>query len=133
MYEMKEEYLTGIESIDAEHKRLLEIAEKTYQLSKQEYLVDKYDQINELLEELKNYTLLHFEHEEKYMEEIGYKRLFTQKIQHQEFRDKLSALTESEKLEGTPEEQDKVVGDILGFLTDWLINHILYNDKLIGK
>ena len=29
MYEMKDEYLTGIEQIDLEHKRLFEIAQET--------------------------------------------------------------------------------------------------------
>ena len=32
MYEFKEEFLTGIEMIDREHKRLFEIAENLYQL-----------------------------------------------------------------------------------------------------
>ena len=36
MYEFKEEYVTGIESVDAEHKRLFEIADEAYQLTKEE-------------------------------------------------------------------------------------------------
>ncbi len=133
MYEMKDEYLTGIDLIDTEHRRLFEIAEETYQLSRQDFIPDKYDQINNLLGELKDYTIMHFEHEEEYMEKIGYKRIFTQKIQHEEFRNKLIELMDSEKLEGSQEEQNKMVDEMLGFLTDWLINHILNNDKLIGK
>ncbi len=133
MYEMKDEYLTGINLIDTEHRRLFEIAEETYQLSRQDFIPDKYDQINNLLGELRDYTIMHFEHEEEYMEKIGYKRIFTQKIQHEEFRNKLIELMDSEKLEGSQEEQNKMVDEMLGFLTDWLINHILNNDKLIGK
>ncbi len=53
MYEMKDEYLTGIEFIDNEHRRLFEIAEETYQLKNAEFIPDKYDQINDLLNELK--------------------------------------------------------------------------------
>ena len=30
MYEFKEEYVTGIESVDAEHRRLFEIADEAY-------------------------------------------------------------------------------------------------------
>ncbi len=133
MYKMKDEYLTGIEMIDKEHERLFEIAEETYQLSRNEFIPDKYDRIHNLLEQLTDYTLMHFEHEEAYMQEIGYKRIFTQKIQHDDFRKKLTELTDSERLEGSQEEQDKVVDEILQFLTDWLVNHILNNDKLIGK
>lgn len=133
MYEMKDEYLTGIPEIDREHTRLFEIAEETYQIAKQEFIPDKYDQIQTLLEELKEYTLLHFEHEEEYMESIHYKKLYTQKIQHEGFRRKLEELTRLDSIEGDQEDQDKVIDDILKFLTDWLVSHILHNDKLIGK
>lgn len=133
MYEMKDEYLTGIELIDQEHRRLFELAEETYQLSKQEFIPDKYDQIQALLDGLKDYTIMHLEHEEQYMEEIGHKKLYTQKIQHEGFRRKLDELMNEDDLNGDLEDQDKVVEDILKFLTDWLVNHILYNDKLIGK
>ena len=30
MYEFKDEYVTGIESVDAEHRRLFEIADEAY-------------------------------------------------------------------------------------------------------
>ena len=43
MFEMKDEYKTGIESIDEQHKMLFEIAERTYQLLKNNYTIDKYD------------------------------------------------------------------------------------------
>lgn len=133
MYEMKEEYFTGIDLIDQEHKRLFELAEETYQILKQEFTPDKYDYIQALLQELKNYTIMHFEHEEQYMEEIGHKKLYTQKIQHEGFRRKLDELMNQDNLNGALEEQDQVVEDILQFLTDWLVSHILNNDKLIGK
>ena len=133
MYEMKDEYLTGIPEIDREHARLFEMAEETYQIAKQEFIPDKYDQIQTLLEELKEYTILHFEHEEEYMESIHYKKLYTQKIQHEGFRRKLEELTRLDSIEGDQEDQDKVIDDILKFVTDWLVSHILHNDKLIGK
>ena len=62
MYEMKDEYLTGIEQIDLEHKRLFEIAQETYQLKNNEFIPDKYDQIKALFEQLKEYTKMHFQH-----------------------------------------------------------------------
>ena len=65
MYEFLDDYVTGIESIDDEHRRLFEIADETYRLSKEEFLVDKYDQVRHILGELKDYALLHFEHEDR--------------------------------------------------------------------
>ena len=128
MYEFKEEYVTGIASVDAEHKRLFEIADEAYQLTKEELLVDKYDQVRHILGELKDYALKHFEHEEAYMESINYKHMFIQKVQHDQFREKINDMN----LEHLDENTDEMLKEILDYLTNWLINHILEHDKQIG-
>lgn len=129
MYELKDEYLTGIESIDAEHKVLFEIAEEIYQLCMNEYVPDKYDHIVNLIEKLKNYTIVHFQHEEEYMESIQYKRMFTQKIQHDNFKRKLETMD----LEIIDDNQEESIQDLLKFVTDWLVEHILETDKKIAE
>lgn len=129
MYEMKEEYLTGIEQIDNEHRKLFEIAEELYQLSKEEFVPDKYDNIRSLLDELREYTKFHFRHEEEYMESIGYKRMFMQKVQHDAF---IKQLDEWD-LEDLDENQDEMISEILQHVTNWLIEHILEQDKAIGQ
>lgn len=133
MYEMKDEYLTGIESVDTEHRRLFELAEETYQLQNNEFIPDKYDPIKSVLEELKDYTIMHFSHEEEYMQSIGYKKLFSQKIQHEKFIEWLSNQAEEFEEEDDPDTQDETISKILSFLTDWLINHIVNMDKQIGQ
>ncbi len=129
MYEFKEEFLTGIEQIDKEHRKLFELAEQLYDLKCKEFIPDKYDNIREILLELKNYTITHFEHEEAYMESIGYKRMFTQKTQH----DALREIIHGWNLDTIDENQDEVIDEMLRTVTDWLVNHILNQDKLIGK
>ena len=129
MYEFKEEYVTGVEQIDAEHKKLFEIADETYYLSKEEFLVDKYDQVRHILGELKDYALMHFEHEEAYMESIQYKQMFMQKVQHDAFREKIN----NWDLDHIDENSDELVEEILTFLTNWLVSHILEHDKQIGE
>ncbi|RDU22882.1 bacteriohemerythrin [Anaerosacchariphilus polymeriproducens] len=129
MYEMKEEYLIGIEQIDKEHEKLFEIAEKVYQLLQDKFIPDKYDNIRQVLIELREYTIMHFEHEEEYMKSIQYKRMFTQKVEHDAFRKKIEDL-EFEKLD---EKQEEMIKEILEFLTNWLVHHILETDKLIGQ
>ena len=129
MFEMKDEYLVGIEMIDEEHRKLFEIAERTYQLLHNDYLSDKYDNISDILQELKDYTIEHFRHEEEYMAKIQYKRMFTQKMQHRAFIQKLEEYS-SWNLDRS---QDDVIQDIFKFLTDWLTKHIYESDKLIGE
>lgn len=132
MYEFKDEYLTGIEQIDREHRRLFDIAEETYQLKCNEFIPDKYDQIKDLLEELSDYTRMHFKHEEEYMESIQYKRMFTQKTQHAAFIKWLDEL-DMDQINDEGEEHDKIIDDILNFLTNWLVGHILETDKQIAE
>jgi hemerythrin len=129
MYEFKEEFRTGIESIDKEHEKLFEIANRIYETLMDEFIPDKYDYIVEILEELTEYAATHFEHEEAYMMSIRYKKLISQKAEHNEFIEKISEYN----LDEVDENQKDVILELLEFLNDWLIHHILESDKLIGK
>lgn len=129
MYEMKDAYLTGIPMIDQEHGRLFEIAEEAFQLKNNGFIADKYDDLRAILIELREYTKMHFEHEEEYMRSINYKKMFTQVVEHRAFIEKL----EEFDIESINENSDDLIDEILKFLTDWLIEHIFENDKQIGK
>jgi len=129
MYEFKDSYKTGIDFIDAEHRKLFEIAEQAYQLEQNEFIPDKYDNLIAILNELRDYTKSHFAHEEAYMKEIGYKAMFTQKVQHDQFIRKLDEMD----LDSLDENSTDAIDDILHFLTDWLVEHILNVDKLINR
>lgn len=131
MFEMKSEYYIGIDMIDQEHAQLFAYADEAYELLHDEFTPDKYDKINLILEKLRDYTKKHFADEEEYMESIHYKKIFTQKIQHQQFIEKLDEFIEKHNEE--TDDQDEQITGILKFLTDWLINHILYVDGQIPK
>ena len=68
MYEMKPEYYIGIDMIDEEHKQLFKYADDAYELLHDENTPDKYDRIDMILEDLRDYTAKHFNDEEQYME-----------------------------------------------------------------
>ena len=57
MYEMKPEYYIGIDMIDEEHKQLFKYADEAYELLLDEFTPDKYDRIDIILENLRNYTV----------------------------------------------------------------------------
>ena len=128
MYEFKEEYKTGIDFIDEQHKVLFEIADKTYNLLKNDLALDKYDKVVALIEELQNYTVFHFNAEEEYMKSINYKRMFTQKVEHDAFIKRIKDV-DFKKIDHN---QDEYIINILQLLNDWLTGHIFENDKLIG-
>ena len=59
MYEMKPEYYIGIDMIDEEHKQLFKYADDAYELLHDENTPDKYDRIDMILEDLRDYTAKH--------------------------------------------------------------------------
>lgn len=131
MYEMKKEYFTNIPLIDEEHAQLFAYANQIYELLQDEFIADKYDNIRDLLQKLMDYAKKHFADEEAYMESIQYKKIFTQKMQHQAFVDELEKydLEEIDQMEN----QETVISKLLTFVTDWLVEHILHLDTQIGK
>ena len=131
MYEMKKEYFTGITLIDEEHAMLFDYANQIYSLLQDEFIPDKYDNIRDLLHKLSDYAKKHFAEEEAYMESIQYKKIFTQRRQHQAFVDELEKydLDAFDQMEN----QEVVIGDLLTFVTNWLVDHILNVDTQIGK
>lgn len=126
MFEMKEEYYLGVDAMDAEHIKLFEIAEKAFVLLNDQFIIDKFDYIVKIMEELRDYTVVHFSDEEAYMESIQYKKFFSHKIEHQEFIEKINQIDWDE----VEKDQEKAILAILEFLNNWLVNHILYTDKL---
>lgn len=129
MYEMKPEYFTGIDFIDEEHAKLFSIANETYDLLTNQFIPDKYDYILEIIKGLKDYTKYHFDHEETYMNSIGYKRILSQKVSHTDFIDKLNEFD----VDNIDEKQKESLLELLDFLTSWLIEHIFKKDKLIAE
>lgn len=129
MFEMKKEYYTGIQQIDEEHKELFRIAQSAYDIFKDEFIPDKFDHIVSIINELKDYAEYHFANEEAYMKKIGYKKLFSQIIDHEQFMEKVNSID----FDHADKQQTEMLLDILTFVGDWLTEHILVKDKLIGK
>ena len=107
MFEMKPEYYIGIKMIDEQHKQLFKYADEAYELLNDEFTPDKYDRVDILLEKLYDYTVKHLADE------------------------KLDEFMESHNKE--EENQDEQIMKILTYLTEWLVNHILYVDGQIPQ
>ncbi len=125
--EFTDEYLTGIQLVDDEHRELFRIVDKANQLIKSYDDITGYDHIMVILTELKDYTKEHFCDEEEYMESIHYEGLEAQKRAHDAFIDKLEHIN-LDKIDNNPQDY---LNELLEFLLGWLINHILYTDKKI--
>lgn len=127
MVKWEDKYCLRIEAIDEQHKQLFEIAGRIYELLKNELITDKYDDIIEIIDELKNYTIYHFKAEEEYMQSIGYKKFLSHKVAHNDFLDKM----ENVDLNKIDNGHNEYLVGILDFVCEWLVEHILKEDKQI--
>lgn len=127
-----EKYFTHISVIDEEHRKLFDIIREADSLIHNTLLHDKYDKIIAILEQLREYTETHFAHEEKYMTDIGYPDLSFQITTHTAFIDKLASI-DFHELESMDDHQQEYLEDLIKYLLNWLSEHILGADKLIGQ
>lgn len=124
MFIWKDEYNTGIESIDIQHRKLFSISNDIYALFKNEYCIDKYDKIVRLIHELTDYVNFHFNEEEEVLLKMRCRNFFAHKVEHDEFRHKIMNIDYSEIDKG----QDEYIKALLNTVYDWITGHILEKD-----
>ena len=124
---------TGIEVIDAQHKRIveyindLEIAKM--KLDKKmvndiiEQLIDNIPEGDFYVKQLIDYTQSHFGFEEEMLEEAGYKFLKPHKKVHELFIRRVTDFT----LRSARGED--IVDELHSMLSKWLLNHIANEDR----
>ncbi|MGM0508923.1 MAG: bacteriohemerythrin [Fusobacteriota bacterium] len=117
----KSKYSVKVPSIDAQHKRLVSLIN---QLNNAMLQKKGKEEIEEVLQELANYTVEHFEYEEELMEKNGFKRITSHKKLHKNF-----VKTVKDFIREFDRGEAKLSKDILDFLKDWLINHIMGSDQ----
>ena len=132
MFAFTDRFMTGIEFVDDEHRKLFEIMSEANELIRADFLHDKYDKIMHILEELEDYTRHHFADEEEYMEKIGYPELDAQKRAHAAFVERLVEIDFND-IEAMDNNQQEYLTELMDFLVGWLTNHILKADMKIGE
>ncbi len=128
--EWKDSYSVGIDSIDQQHKKLLNLINQL-QTAVDYSTGEQFER--EALDELVDYTKTHFTYEEGLMRDNDYPGFEAHKVQHEDMFNKVrEVLAEYEK------DHDTAMSNAVEYLKAWLINHINGTDKqyssyLIGK
>jgi hemerythrin len=111
-FKWKDEYNIGIEGIDNQHRHLFEIGARIYDLANANDAYDHYDEIMDVLRELKDYTVYHFGHEENLMEKHGYEHYENHKFQHYFVIKKIQKFEE----ENIDEKQNEIILKLVTFI-----------------
>jgi methyl-accepting chemotaxis protein/hemerythrin len=116
-------YSVGVASMDEEHQRLIGIINN---LNNAMHSGHGREAIGTILDELISYTKNHFSHEERLMRESGYPDYDEQKRAHEALVNKVMEAQTNYRA-GTALSQE-----VMGFLINWLVNHIQGMDKRYG-
>ncbi len=125
MFEWKKEFELGIDVIDEQHKTLVSIGNRISELLKEhEEGCDDYDLIMDVIEELRDYTVYHFETEEDILLKCEYPDFDAHKVQHDRFIDYLNSID----IDEVDENQKEFLSDLLKRVINWIFKHIMSVD-----
>lgn len=116
-----EELSVNIDSMDNQHKKLIELISDFYENIKKRSIDEN---ISKLIKGMKDYTLIHFTTEEKYMKKYNYPEYQSHKNEHEKF---VAKVNEIEKKFNSG--KMVLTFEITNFLKEWVTNHILEVDK----
>lgn len=133
-FNWKDEYSVGMETIDKQHKHLFEIGLRIVDLANAKDGFDHYDEIMQVIQELKEYTIYHFGFEEELMQKYGYDDYEKHKFHHFFVMKKIQKF----EAEDFDDNQEDTILNLVAFISDWISSHILqedlkYKDFFISK
>jgi len=121
LFEWKDSFSVGIDSIDEDHKGLINIINELFDAVSHGVAKER---ISSNLVKLLDYTKTHFRREEILFEKTNYPLLEEHKQQHDAFIIKINNLQKD-----FDKGNQTISVELLKFLTDWLVNHILSSDR----
>ena len=117
---------TGVSVIDDQHRILVDLLNVAGQKLSGPYSKET---LEEIVRDLMGYALYHFDTEEELMLQNGY----VETDQQQHFQEHRSFSTLVSSIQHRVRQGQHVsVDELLQFLRDWLIHHVLDSDKKLG-
>ncbi len=113
-------FSVGVKLLDDQHQRIVRMINL---LISDPGATVRSETTSELLEMLTKYASDHFQAEEQLLEEYRYPDLAGQKEEHKAYRIKIVGLCQA-----TISHEDSVPEELLKFMSDWWVHHILETD-----
>lgn len=121
-----DKYKIGHQIIDSQHQHLFKLADRLHVFVESGTGTNN-EELEQVILECAEYVLTHFTDEEQIMEEIGYAEIERHRKLHLDFNIYISGIV-GDFTSG----KEINVGSLYAFLTDWLVKHIILEDKKIA-
>ena len=119
--EFTDEYRLGLADIDAQHEQLFVLFNSLIEVEERNA---SHDEICLVVDELVEYIDIHFKHEEQMLADCGFEGLAEHRNIHNGFVRKIIAFDKSLR-----RHESDLTWDILMFLSQWLVQHIMVEDR----
>jgi hemerythrin len=117
-------FALGVNEIDEQHKRMLSLINKLYDLFSQRKHNDQ-EEIDRVIAEMADYAVYHFETEEKYFLIYNYEKQEEHVAVHNQYRAKI----EEWRAAYDKTKDDKIFFEVSNFLNEWWTWHINNTDR----
>ncbi len=131
MFEWKKDMDLGIPTVDMQHKELFRIANRVYALLQiqSDDDLDDYDEIISVMSELKEYTIYHFQSEEKLFLKYKYPDTKSHMEEHQALKDYIKTMV----VEDSVLEKKQFLKELVDKLVNWVFHHVITTDYLFKE
>lgn len=121
LFNWSDRYSVGVSMFDNQHKRLIELINELHDAMR---AGTARDVLGHTLKGLLDYTRMHFAEEERQMAQYNYPGYAAHKAEHEKLVSKVVELIAKHDAG-----DNTLTIEVMNFLKDWLINHILVTDK----
>ncbi|CAK1857597.1 Ggdef family protein [Vibrio crassostreae] len=125
-FKWSEDFEVGIDSIDHQHKKLVELINRYGEEIKE----NEIKEIQKTLSDLSNYSIYHFAEEEGIMARSGIpeEHIKKHRCEHENFISSIGSIVDS-----SSRLNESQLSQLFDFLVNWLATHILCCDKRMVK
>jgi hemerythrin-like metal-binding protein len=124
-----ESFLTGIAKIDEQHKVLVNTLNEAYTRLGD---TPNHELLDGITRNLLSYALYHFETEESLMKASGYHEVHPENNEQHHAEHRGFSQTVVDVRNGIKDGRLVSREELISFLSNWLVNHILNTDKKLG-
>ncbi|MBU0985514.1 MAG: bacteriohemerythrin [candidate division Zixibacteria bacterium] len=125
LIQWSDKYSVGVDAMDRQHQKLIDMINDLHGAMKKGR---GRAIIGEIVNELISYCRLHFSTEERLLAQHSYPDIEQHRIKHQQLVEKVMDMKTELKDDHAP-----AAHNMMKFLNDWLIQHIMGTDKLYGE
>lgn len=121
LFKWYKSYSVNNSELDEHHRKLFDIFNRLYDNCLGQ---DVTNCIDPIIEELVSYTRYHFSAEEQYMRSIGYGEIDGHILEHRKFTERTLELREV-----AYRDEPEATKELIAFLGNWLLHHVIEEDK----